>query len=214
MKTVRGWAFPEADELMASELRPDGTYQAGHLDAALKYVTDWSIAVDGGAHVGTFSRILAARFARVIAVEPVPETFEALVTNMAHFGCLTVDCRQVALGAASGAVSLTLDALQAARKNTGGYYVAGGGTVAQVTIDSWCLPSLGLLKLDVEGSEPAALEGAMETLRRCRPIVLFEDKQLWVRYYGSPRDAAEQWLMKAGFRFLERAGCDQAWGLA
>lgn len=211
MKTVHGWAFPEADEFMAAELRPDGTYQADHLARALAHVTDWSLAIDGGAHVGTWARIMAAKFAQVIAVEPAPETFEALAANMTAFGCGNVDCRQVALGAVPAWVRLELDAKQVARKNTGGYYVAGGGAVSQVTIDSWQLPSLGFLKLDIEGSEPLALMGARGTLARCRPIVLYEDKQFW-RRYGLVPEAVAQILLAAGYHQIERVGTDLIWG--
>lgn len=211
MKTVHGWAFPDADDEMAQALKADGTYQADHLAAALAYVTDWSLAVDGGAHVGTWSRLLAARFARVVAVEPSPDTFEALAENMATFRCENVELRGVALGAVPGTISLRLDPKEEARRNTGARYVRDGGSVPRETLDSWRLPSLGFLKLDVEGSEPLALMGARETLARCRPIVLYENKNFW-RRYGLAPDAVERVLAVAGYRRLERAGTDLIWG--
>ena len=81
-----------------------------------------------------------------------------------------------------------------------------------VRIDEWNLPSFGFLKLDVEGSEPLALKGARETLVRCHPIVLFEDKAFWVRRYRLPVDAPQQLLTAVGYHQLAVAGCDLVWG--
>lgn len=213
MKYAKGWAWPDADEFMVGQLQPDGRYQGAHLDQALAYVTDWTCALDGGAHVGTWARVLSGRFDRVVAVEPSPDTFEALTANMQTFGCLNVECRQAALGAAAGTVSMTLDAANTARANTGGRFVQPKGPIPLQTIDSFALPTLGFIKLDVEGSEVAALLGATQTLQRCRPIVLFENKKLWTRY-GQLPDAPQRLLTRFGYRERERAGCDAIWGPA
>lgn len=211
MRLERGWAFPDADVFMAKEMGDDGTYQAPHLAKALEYITDWSLAVDGGAHIGTWTRLMADCFAQVIAVEPSPDTFEALTANMRTFGCTNVDLRPVALGASPGTISLHLDPKQAARKNTGARYVRDGGTIPRETLDSWALPTLGFLKLDVEGSEPYVLMGARETLARCRPIVLFENKRFWTRY-GLQADAPQYLLTIAGYQRRAVVGADEIWG--
>lgn len=211
MKTVHGWAFPDADVFMVNEMKPDGSYQAGHLAAALRHVTDWSLAIDGGAHVGTWSRTLSGRFEKVIAIEPSADTFEALMTNLVTFGCGNVDARNIALGATPGTVEMHLEGRGVELQNTGARFAKPGGTIPVETIDSWNLPSLGLLKLDVEGSEPNALRGAVATLRRCRPIVIYEDKFLW-RRYGEPRDAAAKVLQSVGYVQLERVKMDEIWG--
>lgn len=213
MKSAYGWAFPDADVFMMNELQADGSYQGSHLAAALTHVTDWSVACDAGAHVGTWSKTLSGRFEKVIAVEPSPDTYEALVVNLVTFGCANVDARNIALGAQSGLAEMRLDGPNVERQNTGGRFVTSGGSIPVETIDSWHLPSLGLLKLDVEGSEVAALRGAVETLRRCRPIVIYEDKFLWKRY-GEPRDAVVRVLQSAGYVHLERARTDDIWGPA
>ncbi len=210
MKIVHGFAFPDDDRFMSGEIQPDGGYQATHLTAALRYVTDWGCALDGGAHVGTWSRSLAARFTRVIAVEPSADTFEALVRNLQTFACTNVEAVQAAIGAAAGTVSMQLDGRAATLGNTGARYVQIGGEVPLRTIDSWALPSLGFLKLDVEGSEYAALQGARGTLTRCRPVVLFENKYLW-RRYGVPRDGPASVLASLGYRCRETVSKDEIW---
>lgn len=210
-----GWAFPDADQFMANEMKADGSYQRSHIDAALRHVTDFRLAIDGGAHVGTWSRVLSQSFQSVIAVEPSRDTFEALTANMQTFGCDNVDRRNVALGAVSGSVSMApLDPRAEALKNTGARFVQSGGDIPCQRIDEWKLPSLGFLKLDVEGSEPLALEGARKTLVRCRPIVLFECKGFWRHRYGLPIDAPQRVLESVGYHQLEQAGKDLIWGPA
>lgn len=232
MKIEKGWAFPDADVFMVNELKDDGTYQASHLHAALAYVTDFSCAIDGGAHIGTWSKIMSGRFQQVIAVEPSPDTFEALLWNMSQFvgtesdkadicvGLMAgvssfsagnIHLRNRALGAAAGMVSMHLDARAEQMQNTGARYVMPGGSIPMETIDSWELPSLGLLKLDVEGSEVAALTGAKATLLRCQPIVVFENKNLWSRY-GIARDAPQHFLRSVGYRELSAVSRDAIWG--
>lgn len=211
MKFQYGWAFPDADAFMVNEIKPDGSYQAGHLAAALAHVTDWTMAIDGGAHVGTWSRTLSGRFQQVIGIEPSPDTREALLHNMQQFGCHNVDVRAIALGDRQGTVEMHLEGRGVELQNTGARFTRPGGTIPVETIDSWNLPSLGLLKLDIEGSEVVALRGAVETLRRCKPIVIYEDKFLW-RRYGEPRDAAEHVLRSAGYSEIARVKMDRIWG--
>jgi len=211
MKFQHGWAFPDVDEFMVNQLHADGSYQGSHLDAALLHVKDFSLAIDGGAHVGTWSKPLSARFEHVIAVEPSPDTFEALQRNLEAFGCANVDARNIAIGAAPGSVSMMLDGRGAELANTGARYVQGKGTIPMEPIDAWGLPTLGFLKLDIEGSEFAALVGARKTLLRCRPIVLFENKNLWKRY-GADRNAPHGFLIQLGYRQLAKISMDEIWG--
>lgn len=213
MKTVHGWKFPDVDEFMCHEMKADGTYQAGHLRLAMNYVTDFSLAIDCGAHVGTWSKLLASAFERVIAVEPSPDTCEALTANMAAFNCDNVDIRPIAVGAVVGRVQMALEGRAAEMANTGGRFVQPGGDIPVERIDDWNLPSCGFIKLDIEGSEPLALEGARETLLRCKPIVLFENKG-FCRRYKLPADAPQRILTSVGYRELAIIKCDRIWGFA
>lgn len=212
MKFKAGIAFPDADQLMSDQMRPDGTYQGDHLTAALTHVTDWSCAIDGGAHVGLWSRTMAGRFGRVLSFEPSPDTYECLAFNVQALD--NVKAHQLALGDAPGQVSMTWNAECEARQNTGGRYVRQGGDVQVITIDSLQLASLGFLKLDVEGSEPMALAGAGETIDRCKPVILVEAKWMWVKNFGLPKQAVTDILTRLGYRQRQVVGCDQIWGPA
>ncbi len=212
MKIQRGLAFPDADEFMVGQVKFDGTYQIENLEAGLRHVKNFDCAIDGGAHIGTWSKVMSGRFTKVIAVEPSADTFEALTWNLQQANCTNVECKPVALGDEPGFVTMALSVEQQLKANTGARFTVAGGGIPVETIDSWKLPSVGFLKLDIEGSEYVALRGAMDTLKRCRPIVLFENKWLWTKHYGLPKDAVSKLLSHIGYRMLEQVSRDQIWG--
>lgn len=211
MKVVNGWAFPDSDQFMVNELKHDGTYQLSHLQKALEFVTEWGCAVDAGAHIGTWSRLMSHRFARVVSFEPSPDTFECLQWNMREQGCANVDAHPCAVGSEPGFVSMVLDAENEARANTGARFARPGGQIPVVTIDSLNLQSVGFIKLDIEGSELAALRGAKDTLRRCKPIVLYEAKRLWTRHFGIPKGAVSEFLTAHGYAQVCKVSMDEIW---
>lgn len=50
--------------------------------------------------------------------------------------------------------------------------------IKAVTLDSWWQqngrPQVGLVKMDIEGSEPEALDGGREMIAKCKPLLLIE----------------------------------------
>ena len=214
MKIAKGWAFPDADDFMAQQLADDGTYQYHHLQAALAFVKKWDCAIDGGAHVGTWSLPMSLKFKRVLSFEPSPDTFECLSKNLKELHpAPNAELFDVALGSASGWVTMTLDGFERAIeiKNTGARFTIEGGQTRRIRIDGLQLQELDFLKLDIEGGEPDALKGARETLLRCKPVVLFEDKHHWSRY-GYARRAPHEFLASLGAVHLAREQMDEIWG--
>ena len=173
---------------------------------AADIITDWSVAIDGGAHVGTWSDVLAERFQRVIAFEPTEETFGYLTENMAPNA--NVECRNEALMDSIARVDVhqprpkrtTLTA-RFVRKNK-------AGDVRCVTIDSLGLTSCGLIKLDLEGAEALALAGASKTIKRCKPVLVIEIGGLLKRFGVDP-EAIHKKVLKYGYRETFRSGVDR-----
>jgi hypothetical protein len=64
------------------------------------------------------------------------------------------------------------------RQNFGGLALGldqSGDPVPVVTLDDYALPSLRLLKIDVEGMETDVLGGAVQTINKHRPILYVEN---------------------------------------
>lgn len=149
--------------------RTGDKFEIDHLEKAMTYVTDFSVAIDGGAQYGSWTRYLAQWFDLVYAVEPVEATYECLVENVQHLE--NVRIVPAALGERIGFVNVGEGKMFT---HPGMETIIGEGDIPRLAIDDMDLPSLGLLKLDIEGYELFALKGAEKTLRKFHPIVIFE----------------------------------------
>lgn len=136
------------------------------------YIPVNGVVIDVGACIGdqTLSyAMLVGPNGMVLAYEPNPEAFECLRHNMRTL--FQVGCYPYALGAELGHGRL----LQA--KNLGANQVwPGEGPVDIYPLDVFTkiLPKLDFMKIDAEGFEPEILRGAVETLKRFKPVVLVE----------------------------------------
>jgi FkbM family methyltransferase len=155
---------------------------------------DW--AIDIGANIGVYTSRLAELVGpagRVIAVEPVPETFSILANVVADRGLDQVTLLNAAVGETTQLVGM--DIPRAAGFD--GYYLAsvgpaaGGLNVLCLSLDALNLPQrVAFVKVDAEGHELPVLRGMAGLLRRDRPTLLVE--------VGS--DAARDFLAGLGYR--------------
>lgn len=188
---VKGYLWPESD-IHARAVIGD----AEDVELALKYVTTKAVAIQAGGLCGVWANRLLKSFAEVWTIEPDLQNYLYLVRNMDHgvmpiWGALT--------GNGIGGVSL-----ERRENNAGAHFVDGPGRIGTLTIDELQLENVGLICLDIEGMEPLALAGAIETLERCKPVLMVEDKGLSERY-GHPRGWPDS---LPGYRVVERVKRD------
>lgn len=167
---------------------PDGraTYQRHKYLAALGFVADPRVFVDVGAHVGLWAYQAERDFDRVISFEPVEDFREIYPFNMRTTNW---ECFPCALGARDGSVALKVNAT-----DTGCTHITGDGDVPLRTLDSFDLPRIDLMKIDVEGFERDVVEGARDTLVRTRPVMVVEQKGNDAKNFGADRDGAVDFL--------------------
>ena len=180
-QTVHGpmLAF-ENDAFMTPPLAKAGAYSPDEW-AALDQLTRPGITVvEVGANIGVHTIPLARKCAPgpLYCFEPQQRVFQVLCANLALNGIANALAHPDAVGEAAGEVVVpALD--YEAQLNVGGVSMQPTGTpgakVRLITLDSLELSSLGLLKVDVEGFEPAVLKGARQTIARCRPIIYIEN---------------------------------------
>jgi FkbM family methyltransferase len=215
MRIVEGISLPLGDTHFTDHLakgpafKGKGTYQFAKIEAALAVV--WSdrrgLALDVGAHIGLWSRVLAHSFVRVIAFEPLPALHP-------HFRVNTEDCPNVKLiECAVGAECGELDIVTVA-DNSGNGHIAPVGVsgaciahVEAVTIDSLNLHDVDFIKIDVEGWELPVIQGGARTIQRDRPVMVVEQKPNNAERYGRGRLAAVELLQSWGYVVAwERSG--------
>jgi FkbM family methyltransferase len=151
----------------------------GHVWEAetLKFLIDHAPGdiVHGGTFFGDFLPALSRAYDRVWAFEPNPDSFKCAGVTMRLNDLENVELRNSGIGATAASVSLETE--------RDGVYLGGGsfivdkpGGVRLEAIDDIVPPDrhVGVIHLDVEGYERAALEGARKTIARCRPLLVLE----------------------------------------
>jgi hypothetical protein len=84
--------------------------------------------------------------------------------------------------------------------NTGarGFEASATGAVPMFAIDEFKYDRLGLVKIDTEGYEHRVLVGALETLKRHKPVLIIE----------RPKEGSLNVLRLLGYRLAEVVGKD------
>jgi FkbM family methyltransferase len=161
--------------------------------------------VHAGMFFGDFLPGLAPAIApgrKMFAFEPNPESFACAQWTALLNGLTNVDMQNAGLGDAKKS------ALMRTRENgkaIGGasHILAGDGDykgmegdvipISVVAIDEILPPvaDVGIIQLDIEGYEKYALMGAVNTIRKDRPIIILENV---------PQDVIEEFLVPIGYR--------------
>ena len=178
-----------------------------------KHHGDGVIAIDGGANIGVHTVEWAKAmtgWGSVLAVEAQERIYYALAGNVAINNCFNATVINAAISSESGTLQIpnpnyflpssfgSLELRQRAGNEFIGQqidYANNTVIVRKVTIDEINLPRVDFIKLDIEGMEMEALEGARQTIDRSVPILLIERIKA---------DGAQltQWLEGRGYQVM------------
>jgi FkbM family methyltransferase len=184
------WADPT--EHIGRSIWTTGVFDLAVSEVLFRLIRPSDVLLDVGANLGYMSllgAIATGPTGRVLAFEPNLLVAKWLRQNVDHareqYDMAPVELHAVALGAAPGAATLVLPAGSAA--NDGLAHIADEyerdrteGNIVQVDVETvdhlLGAGTAGVMKIDVEGYEPAVLEGAAQALgsHRIRHVV-FED---------------------------------------
>ena len=159
-----------------------------------KYITPQSIVIEAGAHIGTHSVKLSKLSQKLICFEPMKESYDLLLSNFNENKCNNVETYKAGL---SDTISKTKFAWIPP------FNLCGSGLhdnpmgvldiqewkpdenesydVDLITIDSLNLENLDFIKLDVEGYEPKAIAGGINTISKYKPVITLE---CWANHKG------------------------------
>jgi len=139
----------------------------------------------------------------VHAFEPVAEYADAFELNVIGNRWL----HRMALGDATRSVGI-----RQYPENTGQTHVDGDGDTPMITLDSFMLRTVDLIKIDVEGYELHVAMGAVETLILSRPVVVIEERPTAADNFAPPDGAARRFLESLGMVTLGREHFDYVMG--
>ena len=151
-------------------------------DLSSEIISDGDWVLDIGANIGhytvRFSHLVGAN-GRVIAFEPVPDTFEILSSNVSFCDAQNVTLINAAASNSTQVVGIEIPKLDSGLDN---FYMAhlstteNDLTVLCIKVDSLELSNkISLVKIDAEGHDFLVLKGMKELLRRDRPVVFIEE---------------------------------------
>jgi FkbM family methyltransferase len=193
MQRVNGISVPTVDTHFPDMIRRGplvdgkGTYQLNKFEAALPFLKHKRVAIDVGAHVGLWTRVMAPHFDQVHAFEPVTEHVYCFADNVRPCDnvVLRADC---IVGAESGGHAQIVRVAG----NSGNAHVgtpargAEGVALPIRALDDLLAADLAVdfVKIDVEGYELEVVRGASNTIGRCKPVMIVEQKPGNAERYG------------------------------
>ena len=176
------FSFPLNDPYWTALLLPGREYEPEVRETLSRALIPGTVLIDCGANLGYWSCFAAAFLSPgdIVAIEPFPATFDQLLLNArlnGGFQCVRAalhktDCQQVWLAGSPAAVVSVRDRAETTDEP--------GAWAQTVTLDTICERYVRpdcrriALKLDVEGGEIAALDGATRLLER-GPLIIYED---------------------------------------
>lgn len=191
--------FPVAVGVFERELQP----------VFERFARPGAVCLDIGANLGYYTVKMASLGAKVYAFEPDPFNYHLLEKNVRENG---LDSRAVLRRAACGGSARSVSiAREQGTANYGAVHVASEGEQASAEVDlvrvEVCVPQdkkVDFIKIDVEGFEPEALEGARAILGRDRPAVLCEFNTYALEEYAKDAPARLLGLMSSyGYRVYD-----------
>jgi len=163
------------------------------LELRRKYFGDGVVAIDCGANIGVHTIEWAKRmngWGQVVAIEAQERVFYALAGNIAINNCFNARAMHAAVAAKDGTMKIpnpdylspaSFGSLELRQREAGefigqpiDYSEENAATIRALALDSLQLARIDLIKIDVEGMELEAIDGAATSLERSRPILIVE----------------------------------------
>ncbi len=172
--------YHATDQFVGRSLDKYGEFSRGEADFFDQAVRPGMFVLELGANIGVHTVFFAKHVGssgRVFAFEPQRVIYQMLCGNVALNALDNVIAYHAAVGRETGSITVPLvDYTKLG--NFGGVSLGThdrGEAVRLLAIDSIGLPRCEFVKIDVEGMERQALEGAAQTLRRCQPMLYIEN---------------------------------------
>jgi FkbM family methyltransferase len=185
------------------------------LDLRRRFYGDGVLAIDCGANIGVHTvewAVAMTGWGSVIAIEAQERIYYALAGNIAINNCFNAVAVHAAVSSEAGVMKVPLPDYRKPssfgslemRQREGNEFIgqqidySEANTVAirKITLDALQRPRVDLIKIDIEGMEMEALEGAQATIEKCHPILLVESIK-------SGGDRLRPWLEQRGYQVVD-----------
>ena len=133
-------------------------------------------SLDIGANIGYVTSWLSQRWNKVSSFEPTPITFECLRLNCNQDH---IDLYNVGLSDREGELNFAVNKNKPDHNQIVSEFKSykKGWDVLKIpvkTVDDFNLDDVDFIKIDVEGHEYQVVNGALNTIKKCRPLIMLE----------------------------------------
>jgi len=208
------WPIKDLNGTVTKDSAPIGstchTLMTHFLDVPKKisnFVKNKNVVIQAGGNAGYYPKLYSEIFNEVYTFEPEPLLFFCLNLNTPT---PNVHKFQACLGDKHKMVSLnnTCDTY-----GHGGTHVAefDGGNIPTLMIDNLNLQVCDLIHLDIEGYEKKAILGGVETIKRCKPVIVIEYYSFWLERYGTNLEEIESILTSLEYKYIAEVQGDRVY---
>jgi FkbM family methyltransferase len=195
----------EADDPISVQLAEGGIAPSPLTDLLLPLFQPGQRVLDLGAHIGTFSLAAAARNCQVLAVEASPRNAALLQESAVRNRFANLRVVNVAVSDRPGTVDFCPYGPFGHVRTTLMNLNLSSIPVRAIPVDAllgevgW--DTVDLIKMDVEGSEIAALRGMKHLLTRGKaPLLVYECNAATLRFYGQTPRQLKEAVEEFGYR--------------
>src|SRR6201996_7363340 len=157
-----------------------------------KHYGDGAVAIDCGANIGAHTIEWAkamTQWGSVLSIEAQERIYYALAGNIAINNCFKAIALHAAVSSESGEMQIpnpnylvpsSFGSLELRQRPGNEFigqpidYAQNPVAIRKLAIDEIGLPRVDFMKIDIEGMELEALEGARQTIEKSRPVMLIE----------------------------------------
>jgi FkbM family methyltransferase len=134
-----------------------------------KHINSESVVIDVGAYIGEQVIHLSKKCKHIHAFEPQLRRFQQMCGNLCINECYNVTCYNVGACEKEKNIQIT----HPCENNDADGRLHEGGTVKCIPLDHFNL-NPNLIKIDAQGYDYFVIEGAKETIKEHKPIIIFE----------------------------------------
>lgn len=171
-----------------------GQYESSETDVVMKLIKPGDVVFDIGANIGwyTLNLLLARKGTTVYSFEPIPASYRLLINNLKlnhqsidkafNFGLAEEAKKAVFFFDVECAMASSMANLRASQSTV--TVECDVKRLDDVVAADSSFRKIDFIKCDVEGAELFVFKGAVETLKRFRPVVFSEMLRKWSKKFN------------------------------
>jgi len=171
-----------------------------------------NLYIDIGGHIGTTALPYSRLFKEVLVYEPNKKNYNYLINNIKRNNIKNVNAKNYGIFNKSMKAKIVKHG-----SNSGCYYIKetddnnllNNDEINVVKLDDEKIETkVDFIKIDTEGSELFVLKGAIELIKKNKPLIQIETNNCSNKYFGYDKKEIYNFMKKLNYKILDDDGND------